>query len=389
MCGALGGDQYGECILYFYIDESGHTGTNLFDENQPYLYYGVLSSAKDIDIIALAELEGVRNKVGVDRLHASELGNGKLISIVQDILALEKKYQLRFDINRVAKADHALISFFDQVFDQGVNPAVPWLSYWTPLRYVLLTKLASLCDDDLLKNAWKARIELNRKKSNLLLVKICETLLLRIPNIPDARSREIMTDALTYVIKNPDAIVYNVNTPRDRLQIAPNLIGFQSVMLGIAKRLKEDGIEASKIIVDQQSQFNGAQKKLSEFYASNNSLCSEMGPGLPEADFTGIPETPIECISGTKSIGLELVDIYLWVFKRAMEQKTLAAPLYDLINSQSEVGEIDEVSINAIINRWTPWLENLSEPSATELKEGRRIREIDEVRRKKFLNDIA
>jgi hypothetical protein len=375
--------------LYFYIDESGHTGNNLFDENQPYLYYGVLSSTENIDVIASTELEDVRSKLGVDRLHASELGNGKLVSIVQDILALEKKYQLRFDINRVAKVDHAMISFFDQVFDQGVNPSVPWLSYWTPLRYVLLVKLAPLFDDDLLKDAWKARIELNRKKSNLLLVKVCETLLLRVPNVADARSREIMTDTLTYVIRNPDAIVYNVNTPRDRLQIAPNLIGFQSVMFGIAKRLKECGSEASKIIVDQQSQFNGAQKKLSEFYATNNNLYSEMGPGLPEADFTGMPETPIECISGTKSIGLELVDIYLWVFKRAMEEKTLATELYELINSQSEIGEIDEVSINAIINRWTPWLENLPEPSASDLKEGRRVREIDEIRRKKFLNGSA
>jgi hypothetical protein len=375
--------------LYFYIDESGHTGNNLFDENQPYLYYGVLSSTENIDVIASTELEDVRSKLGVDRLHASELGNGKLVSIVQDILALEKKYQLRFDINRVAKVDHAIISFFDQIFDQGVNPSVPWLSYWTPLRYVLLVKLAPLFDDDLLKDAWKARIELNRKKSNLLLVKVCETLLLRVPNVADARSREIMTDTLTYVIRNPDAIVYNVNTPRDRLQIAPNLIGFQSVMFGIAKRLKECGSEASKIIVDQQSQFNGAQKKLSEFYATNNNLYSEMGPGLPEADFTGMPETPIECISGTKSIGLELVDIYLWVFKRAMEEKTLATELYELINSQSEIGEIDEVSINAIINRWTPWFENLPEPSASELKEGRRVREIDEIRRKKFLNGSA
>jgi len=30
--------------MFFYVDESGHTGTNLFDPNQPVLYYGVLSS---------------------------------------------------------------------------------------------------------------------------------------------------------------------------------------------------------------------------------------------------------------------------------------------------------------------------------------------------------
>jgi len=30
--------------MYFYIDESGHTGTNLFDPNQPALCYGVVSA---------------------------------------------------------------------------------------------------------------------------------------------------------------------------------------------------------------------------------------------------------------------------------------------------------------------------------------------------------
>jgi hypothetical protein len=35
--------------MYFYVDESGQTGLNLFDENQPYLYYGVLSSKTNLE----------------------------------------------------------------------------------------------------------------------------------------------------------------------------------------------------------------------------------------------------------------------------------------------------------------------------------------------------
>ncbi len=58
------------------------------------------------------------------------LGMESLVKILKDVEFIKKRYNLCFDSNRVAKADHALISFFDQVFDQGVNPAVPWLSYW-------------------------------------------------------------------------------------------------------------------------------------------------------------------------------------------------------------------------------------------------------------------
>jgi hypothetical protein len=71
--------------MYFHVDESGHTGTNLFDEDQPILYYGVLSSKFNIDNQAEKELSVLRKRLGVQRLHASELGNGGLVQIVDGL----------------------------------------------------------------------------------------------------------------------------------------------------------------------------------------------------------------------------------------------------------------------------------------------------------------
>lgn len=39
--------------MYCYVDESGNTGSNLFDEAQPALFYGVLTSKLDLDGAAL------------------------------------------------------------------------------------------------------------------------------------------------------------------------------------------------------------------------------------------------------------------------------------------------------------------------------------------------
>lgn len=115
--------------MFFYVDESGHTGANLFDENQPFLYYGVLSSKLNVDVLAKQSLISLRKRLGVEKLHAAELGNGRLVEIIDDVVKIQKKLDLRFDICRVAKRDHALISFFDQVFDKGVNPAITWTGY--------------------------------------------------------------------------------------------------------------------------------------------------------------------------------------------------------------------------------------------------------------------
>ncbi|MGK0473550.1 MAG: hypothetical protein ACJAR0_004046 [Candidatus Azotimanducaceae bacterium] len=372
---------HGDLRLFFYVDESGHTGPNLFDENQPILYYGVLSSQINLDAAAESRVKKIRKKLGVKRLHASELGNRRLVEIVKDIESLKKRYDLRFDIYRVAKADHALISFFDQVFDQGMNPAVPWTSYWTPMRYVLLLKLASLFDEDLLKEAWAARINLKTDEANASLTRICNALIARVGSLSDERSIQVITDSLTWAAANPDVIHYNIKSKRDFLDITPNLIGFQSVMHGIASRLKRNDKLASKIIVDQQSQFNKAQKKLSDFYANAKNVPLVSGPGLPELDFSGMPEVPITCTAGTDSTGLELVDIYLWVFTRYMDEKELAPELFPLIKGQLQRGHTDEISINAIASRWTKWFEELPDPTDEQMEKGREMLRMDEERR--------
>ena len=373
--------------MFFYVDESGHTGPNLFDENQPILYYGVLSSKINLDAAADSRVKNIRKKLGVKRLHASELGNGRLVEIVKNIEYLKKRYDLRFDIYRVAKADHALISFFDQVFDQGLNPAVPWTSYWTPMRYVLLLKLASLFDEDLLKEAWSARINLKTDEANASLSKVCNTLITRVDSLHDERSRQIITDSLRWAAANPDAICYNIKSKRDLLDITPNLIGFQSVMHGIASRLQRNGKLASKIIVDQQSQFNKAQKKLSDFYAKVKDVPLVSGPGLPELDLSGMPEVPITCTAGTDSAGLELVDIYLWIFTRYMDEKGLPPELFSIIKGQLQRGHTDEISINAIASRWTKWYEELPDPTDEQMEKGREISRMDEERRLKAINN--
>lgn len=129
-----------DICMHFYVDETGHTGPNLFDQTQPVLSYGVLSSPEDLDKVAEKELAALRKALRVPRLHAAELGMHRLGDLVDTLLVLQKKHRIRFDIYQVVKRDHAIISFFDQVFDQGMNPAVSWTSYWTPHALSTATK---------------------------------------------------------------------------------------------------------------------------------------------------------------------------------------------------------------------------------------------------------
>ncbi len=90
----------------------------------------------------------------------------RLDEVVDTLLVLQKKHRIRFDVWQVVKRDHAIISFFDQ----GMNPAVPRVAYWTPFRYPLLLNLASLFDNELAEKAWRARLEAHDGRSSSLFI---------------------------------------------------------------------------------------------------------------------------------------------------------------------------------------------------------------------------
>lgn len=92
----------------------------------------MLSSDANLDKVAEADLAVIRKTLGVQRLHAAELGLHRLSDLVDTLLVLQKKHRIRFDIWQVVKRDHAIISFFDRVFDQGMNPAVPLVCILDP-----------------------------------------------------------------------------------------------------------------------------------------------------------------------------------------------------------------------------------------------------------------
>lgn len=374
--------------MHFYIDESGHTGPNLFDSAQPMLYYGVLSCPLNADVVAADTLKNLRKRVGVPRLHAAELGNAGLVPLTNDLLKLQKRLDLRFDLYRVAKPDHAIISFFDQVFDVGLNPAVTWTGYWTPLRYVLLLKLATLFDEDLARLVWEARLERDDAHCHQIVTSVCNNLLVRIEHLPDARSRQLIGDTLSWAAKNPGELSYNSKGKAEQLSVMPNMIGFQSVMIGIAKRLLKAKRNASRIVVDQQSQFNKSQKTLAQYYAAASSVQFANGPGLPEISFKGAPDIPIEISSGTVSSGLELVDIYLWVFKRLLEEKDVAPELVMLAKTQFHRGRTDEISLRALASRWEKWFEQLPEPTGEQMVKAEEIRAADETRRLQAVKEM-
>jgi hypothetical protein len=373
--------------MFFFVDESGNTGSHLFDPNQPNLFYGVLGCRSNLDIVAAPMINRLRTQLGVARLHASELGAGRLIPVAEAFTRFAARKDVRFSFYTVVKADHAVISFFDQIFDSGVNEAVPYHSYWTPLRYMLLLKVAHLFDDDLRRRAWAARLEQGRDRCEEQLRSVCRDLQARVSQLPDARSRELIDGALAWAQARPEALSYGASNRESALQISPNLIGFQQVLQGIANVSARTGRPVRSITVDRQNEFNTAQGFLAEIYRRLRGTEVQMPPGMPNFDWSYMPEQPPQFRASGDSFGLEMVDIYLWTMKRAVEGRDLPPQLHEMLYRQRTRGRTDEVSLAGIDRRWR-FLLTLPDPSpeaaerATELlleAENRRLGALSEI----------
>ncbi|HDZ4381748.1 TPA: hypothetical protein RTB93_004872 [Salmonella enterica subsp. enterica serovar Monophasic] len=177
-----------------------------------------------------------------------------------------------------------------------------------------------------------------------------------------------------------DELGYNCKTNKEKLQIMPNMIGFQSVLHGICSRLGAPNRKAD-IIVDQQSQFNTTQRELNEFYYQIREQPWALGPGLPVMDMKNMPAKPLVFQSGTMSAGLELVDIYLWIFKRYMERKELTKPLSRLVYTNLKTARTDSVSLQSVAKRFKEFFEKLSEPTAEMIEKANELRAVEETRR--------
>ncbi len=352
--------------MFFHIDESGNTGNNLFDANQPRLSYGVLSSLRNTDVLCTKLYSQIQKEIGSDQIHANQLGFRGLVKIAPYMIEIQRKMQFDFDYYFIEKLDYALVVFFDSVFDAGLNEAVKWDTYWTPLRYMVIHKLASLFDESLLRDSWNLCKEKKIERHEADIVKLLTEVKRRAEaSVLDARSIEIIVDALNYGIINPMQLDFG--SP-DQKMLSPNSVGFQFVVSCIARRVrKKKRKKAASIIIDRQHQFNTAQigthynlRKLAEGLKNapdkekRHYLKNPLYATLEEDDIThkGLPDCELTVSKSVDSLGLQIVDVYLWVANKVMSGVEMPSELGYLWSMFARRSSIDGISLDGMERRF-------------------------------------
>ncbi|MGQ1349094.1 hypothetical protein ACT4VF_07385 [Acinetobacter baumannii] len=137
------------------------------------------------------------------------------------------------------------------------------------------------------------------------------------------------------------------------------------------------------IIVDQQDQFNTVQDYLLQIYRNAEGFFYPHDFGLGGMDYRNIPTIIPKFQSSKVSAGLEIVDIYLWLFKRYLDGKLLNPLLINFVKSQMNKVYCDEVSINATNQRFNAWMKGLPDVTYEQILAGQKMTQIEEIERKR------
>ena len=344
--------------MYFYVDESGHTGLNLFDPAQPSFYYGVLSSEVDLNLTIKDRVQVLRKRLGVKRLHANEMTNEQREVVMELMKEIHNEISLGFHLVLINKYDHSVFAFFDQIFDSGVNDCVSWEDYWTPKRYFLLYALYQLFDTEMAMQAWASRVSKPRARSNEIIMNICRQLAHKANEKGDGFSTHLIRPLL-WAANNIDTLRYRASDKHSSLQMSPNAIGFQSVLRRVSSINEKNGadIYKSQIIVDQQSEFNGHQEWLFKYYDFVRETPLPLGDlGVNLGPFNSMPIAKPIFKAGAEDVGLELVDFVLWIARRFHERKDLPKSLeFYYRNYYAE--QVEGISIELLFaQHLEPWI---------------------------------
>ncbi len=376
--------------MYAYIDESGNTGGELFDEEQPIFYSCALISKQNIDELILPEVKTIASRVGFEKLHANEMGLSRLTPIIGNIYNLIKYHDLQFKICIIDKKFLALTKYFDSIFDSGENLAVPWHAYNVrQLRYLLLVKFAHLVDENMLKDFWKAYRKRKKEDAERGLEPVLRETLARAPNLPDKRSREIISDSINWALNNPEALYAYSPGKIQEASNFPNIVAFPEILRGIDYWREKWNQPVEWVYHDLQDQFKKAMKYWHGLI-SNASIEKVNWLG-EEIQIGAVPKSNFMLKRDIDSAGLQLVDVILWLTKKNIEGADLSKDFHGMLSYVSDNCDLFDLSYNGLITYLNIVMPKIWDAPDTDeqFRKAKELLESGEERRQKNMKEYA
>ncbi|HGE7613846.1 TPA: DUF3800 domain-containing protein [Bacillus cereus] len=308
-----------------YIDESGNTGIDLFDKNQPFFWTGTIivkqGAQFPIDVSSLA------HQVGKKELHGSELGLGRINEISDQLIEVIESLNARFMFTRVEKSHISSMRLADALFDHVNNPAMTSFHYNVPFnRKMLSYYIDVMMSEKDRKDFWNIHLNGDASKFRDFLTRFRQKVNASFPQ-SNQRGKQLVLDAIDWGIKNPETLLSERTTKpngyddhRSLQYESPNLVSISTLLHGLQNIADEHKMKATKIIHDEQSEFG---KYIQHSFSLLKRVKIEQTNQFlfPKVKESNTFLTEIELASSEGSPFLQLVDVALWMLKQRVDRK--------------------------------------------------------------------
>ena len=294
--------------MYAYTDESGQTGLDLFNQEQPVFWTLTLLSPAELDDLLRSRHAEWLEELGVARLHGSQLGlRGieQFASRAREFLELTESVLI---LTFIHKPYHGAVKFVDTVLDSGLNKAVDLLHYgFRPLRLPLALGLIASTTVADVRTFWAAYGSGSEQQFR----SVVQSVRARVQRWPDRRVRQLLEDALGWATEHPRVFMESRRSDFD----APNLVALGLIVNVLHHRLGFKGEQVLRFVHDQQQQFGRALKQMFEMVKQLSPKELPLTSLLDWETMTTFP-CSIELVNSAASPALQLVDCLLWLLQR-------------------------------------------------------------------------
>lgn len=326
--------------MFVYIDETGSTGLNIFDTNQDTLMSAAVVARFNFDSIATLRHTQILNRISCAEIHANELGVARINEISHRLKKVVLDFKLRFACTKVEKRYLAISKLFDTLFDSFENVAVPWHVYNIGvMRLIMMFKLNAIVTEEHLVNFWNCcMLERKRAIAQSNFVDLCNSIKNNVNVLPDARSRQIISEALSWAAAHSEAISFQPANEQIRLMNSPNFVAFSSLIPAISMMAARASRKVRGIVHDEQSQFGRVFNYYHQSMQNAGVLNQPRVFGVGRLDFRPLQNSSLDMRDSASSFGLQVADIYLFLQKKAASGVAFRgdiACLYKVLDSRT------------------------------------------------------
>ncbi len=306
--------------MFVYIDESGHTGKNSKDPNQPIFHYMAIASTKNLDLDLDRLFRKILTENQILEIHGSKIFY-KIESFASDLLKILRSNSVSCFYSIVEKDFLAYAKLYDILFDNVENKGARFQTYYDrTLRLNLLSIFMGVVSVEVAHKFYEECLfSKSEEKAIDVLKDVCNTILSRIHLVKDERAREIISDAVTWAMANPAELTTYHASKTERWTNLPQIASFLPLMNMLSNYSKKHKAPIMKITHDEQNQLKKVLTEIHQLAAGPETRATiDLGEnGIIE--LSKIKNTTFEIKDSFKSFGLQTVDICLYVLTHDQE----------------------------------------------------------------------